>query len=75
MGVILISVGGIAIIAGGVWLMLRADRSDQRKIERIREEFEASGSEKPWLWGVGWGAESVDSRPFVRLRGVFIRRH
>ena len=55
MGVILIAAGGIAIIAGGIWLMLRADRADQRKIERLREEWEAGDKEKPWTWGSGWG--------------------
>jgi hypothetical protein len=54
-GVILIAVGGIAIIAGGAWLMLLANRADQRKIERLREEWEASGREKPWSWGINWG--------------------
>jgi hypothetical protein len=54
-GVILISLGGIAIIATGAWLMLRVNRADQRKIERIREEWEASGREKPWSWGISWG--------------------
>lgn len=55
MGIILIGVGGVAIIAGGVWLMVRVNRADQRKIERLREEWEADGGEKPWTWGVGWG--------------------
>jgi len=54
-GVILISVGGIAITAGGAWLMIRVNQADQRKIDRIREEWEASGREKPWTWGTFWG--------------------
>ena len=54
-GVILISVGGIAITAGGAWLMIRVNQADQRKIDRIREEWEASGREKPWTWGASWG--------------------
>ena len=61
MGVILISLGGIGIIAGGAWLMLRINRADQRKIERIREEWEASGREKPWSWGISWGGSSGGS--------------
>jgi hypothetical protein len=44
---ILISVVGLAIVAGMTWLMLRVNRAEQRKIERIREESEARG-EKPW---------------------------
>ena len=55
-GVIVLSVGGIALIAGGAWLMLRVDRADQRKIERLREEWEASDREKPWGWGINWGS-------------------
>jgi len=55
-GVILIAVGGIAIIAGGAWLMIRVNRADQRKIERLREEWEAGDKEKPWTWGINWGS-------------------
>jgi hypothetical protein len=53
--VILIAVGGIAIIAGGTWLMIRVNRADQRKIQRLREEWEAGDKEKPWTLGVTWG--------------------
>ena len=55
MGVIVIAVGGIAIIAGGAWLMILVNRADQRKIDRLREVWDASGREKPWSWGIGWG--------------------
>ena len=55
MGIILICLGGIGIVAAGVWLMLRVNRSDQQKIERLRDEWEASGREKPWSWGINWG--------------------
>jgi hypothetical protein len=24
-------------------------------IERLREEWEAGGREKPWTWGINWG--------------------
>ena len=58
MGVILISLGGIGIIATGAWLMVRVSRADQRKVDCIREEWEASGREKPWSWGISWGDSS-----------------
>ena len=54
MGVILICMGGIGIVAGTTWLMLRLNRADQQKIEVLREEWEASGKDKPWAWGVNW---------------------
>jgi hypothetical protein len=53
-GVILISAGSIALVVGAVRFMHRVNRADQRKIERIREEWEASGRETPWTWDV-WG--------------------
>lgn len=55
-GVILIAVGAIALVVGAVRFMHRVDQADQRKIERLREEWEAGDKEKPWTWGVGWGS-------------------
>jgi hypothetical protein len=43
------------VVAPAVWLMIRVNRGDERKIERIREEWEAGGREKPWTWGVFGG--------------------
>jgi hypothetical protein len=40
------------VVAPTVWFMIRVNRADERKIERIREEWEAGGREKPWTWDV-----------------------
>ena len=50
MGVILISVGGVAIIAAGARIMLRVNRADQQKVERLRDDWGVSGRDKPWIY-------------------------
>ena len=35
------------VVAPITWLMFRAHRADQRKIERIREDWESGGREEP----------------------------
>jgi len=37
-------------VAPTVWLLMRVIRADQRKIERLREDWEAGGREKPWRY-------------------------
>jgi hypothetical protein len=34
------------------WLIIRVHRADQQKIDRIYEDWEASGREEPWTWDV-----------------------
>jgi hypothetical protein len=45
--VILIFVVGMAIIAGLVWVMVRFDRAQRRRIQRQREAWKAGGSVGP----------------------------
>jgi hypothetical protein len=49
-------VAAMAIFVAPIaWLMFRAHRADQRKIERIREDWEGGGREKPWTLGGEFG--------------------
>jgi hypothetical protein len=45
------------VVAPAVWLMIRVNRANERKMERIREEWEAGGREKPWTWDVFRGGD------------------
>jgi hypothetical protein len=43
----------VAVMAFGaptVWLMMRVVRADQRKLERLRGDWEVEGREKPWRY-------------------------
>jgi len=51
MGMILISAAGVAIVFGAFFLMLRINRAHERKIQRLREDWEASGGSEPWALG------------------------
>ena len=55
MGVVLISLGGVGIVALGFRIMMAVNRADQRRLERLRADWEANASEEPWTWGVNWG--------------------
>lgn len=46
------------IVAPATWLMICSNRADERKIERIRENWEAGGREKPWTWNFPTGGSS-----------------
>jgi len=48
MTVIAISVGGLVVVAGGTWLIVRIDRNQRRRIQRQREAWESDGSLGPW---------------------------
>ena len=48
MGIILISAAGVAMVVGALCLMLRINRAHERKIQRLREDWEASGRSEPW---------------------------
>jgi hypothetical protein len=53
---------GMAITAGGVWVMMRMERSHRQLIERQREAWRAGGSVGPEPGrgggdgGMNWGA-------------------
>jgi hypothetical protein len=51
MGIILISAVGVAMVVGALYLMLRINRAHERKIQRLHEDWEASGGTKPWAHG------------------------
>jgi hypothetical protein len=51
MGIILMSAAGVAMVAGALYLMLRINRAHERKIRRLREDWEASGRSEPWALG------------------------
>ena len=37
-------------VVPAVWLLLRVERADRKKIERIREDWEAAGRKEPWKY-------------------------
>ncbi len=51
MGMILMSAVGVAIVVGALYVMLRINRAHERKIQRLREDWEASGRSEPWAHG------------------------
>jgi hypothetical protein len=61
MGVILISAASVAMVVGLFCVMLRINRSHERKIQRLREDWEASGRSEPWAlghWPTNFGSGS-----------------
>jgi hypothetical protein len=46
-GIVLISVGGLALIAGAIRLMVWSDRRNRQRVERRLETWKADGSVGP----------------------------
>lgn len=51
MEVILLSAVGVAVVVGLLCLMLHVNRAHERKIQRLREDWEASGRSEAWALG------------------------
>jgi len=51
MAIILISVAGVMLLVGALYVMLRINRAHERRIQRLREDWEASGRPEPWAHG------------------------
>jgi hypothetical protein len=52
--VILLLIGGVAVIVATVGVMVRIDRADRRKVDRYRGRWEAGGAEEPWALSGSW---------------------
>jgi hypothetical protein len=46
-GIVLIAIGGVALVAGALWLMIRSDLVNRQRVERRREAWEREGGVGP----------------------------
>jgi hypothetical protein len=53
-GLIVLGVGGASLIASVIAVMVRVDRASQRKLDRMRAEWEAGGRVDPWPGRGSW---------------------
>jgi hypothetical protein len=42
-GIVVLVVGGLALVVGVVWLMAQLDRKSRREFQRRRDDWEAAG--------------------------------
>ena len=56
--ILLLAAGMAFVVVPATWLMMRVDRADQRRIDRIRAEWEAGDREMPWSYGLNWAPVS-----------------
>ena len=46
-GIVVLVVGGLALVVGVVWLMIQLDRRSRREFQRRRDAWEAAGGVGP----------------------------
>jgi hypothetical protein len=46
-GIVVLVVGGLALVVGVIWLMIKLDRKSRREFQRRRDAWEAAGGVGP----------------------------